>query len=162
MKVSLVLSLTKTNSFSAALLLLITGCQSATYPIARIEALENPPLLVRADLQLESTKVDLLTNTVEPTVAEQRPQGPIDAEPSSLADALGADESSSVEMSGAGVTLKRSNIRLGPGREHEIIDTLAAGEPLLISAKTANDWLLIQRAGEPFGYIAGFLVRLAP
>ncbi len=65
------------------------------------------------------------------------------------------------EMRAAGVTLKRSNIRIGPGLDHDIIDTVPAGTPLTVSGRTANDWLLIDRRGAAFGYVSATLLRLA-
>ena len=66
-----------------------------------------------------------------------------------------------VEMSIAGVTLKRVNIRLGPGTEHDVLDTVDDGTPLRIAGRTSNDWLLVERNGLPFGFILASLVRTA-
>lgn len=64
-----------------------------------------------------------------------------------------------VELTSAGVTLKRVNIRLGPGTGHEVLDTIEAGTPLRVAGRTSNDWLLIERDGQPFGFILASLVR---
>ncbi|MFK7964155.1 MAG: SH3 domain-containing protein [Burkholderiaceae bacterium] len=66
-----------------------------------------------------------------------------------------------VAMSIAGVTLKRVNIRLGPGTEHDVLDTVDEGTPLRIAGQTSNDWLLVERNGLPFGFILASLVRTA-
>jgi len=64
-----------------------------------------------------------------------------------------------VELASAGVTLKRVNIRLGPGTEHDVLDTIEAGTPLRVAGRTSNDWLLVERDGQAFGFILASLVR---
>lgn len=80
-----------------------------------------------------------------PPPTMQTPEGPVDL----------------TEIHAAGVTLKRSNIRMGPGLDHDIIDTVAAGTPLTISGRTPDGWLLVDRGGMAFGFVFARLVRLA-
>lgn len=97
----------------------------------------------------------------EPVQTKPPPvQAAIDSEPPQT---TGTVESplALTEMRAAGVTLKRSNIRMGPGLDHDVIDTVAAGTPLTISGRTPDGWLLVDRAGQAFGFVSAGLVRLA-
>lgn len=131
---------------------MVTGAIAAELP--ELREMPGSPADAQSAPGAASPPVELAPDNSDAKSAEKELAAATGEGPSSLPFDM-------VELTSAGVTLKRVNIRLGPSTEHDVLDTIEAGTPLRVAGLTSNNWLLIEREGQPFGFILASLVRTA-